>query len=353
MARGSAILPVETLAPFLNVRPAHMRVYSVFACFALGCISIVGCGSSAPTDPLLAWDYSQKGTDADAGGTSSGGSASSSGGSASSSGSVSSSGSASSGGGPASSGGGPSSSSGSSSGNVGSGTVPCDVATMLAAKCTACHSDPPINGALAGLVTYANLRATAMEDATKNEAQLAVTRMQSTTSPMPPASFNMPATSSDIATLQSWITAGYPSGACTGDAGPPMSTVFDVFAKAPSFSSQTGGNSHNQGRDCMGCHATGGGEAPQFSFGGTLYDGSGNAVAGAEIRVVDANGKATSVYTAANGNFHGSGTLALPGHAGARDAKDKALMVSALTYGGCNKCHCTGSGCTTTQLHLP
>lgn len=202
-------------------------------------------------------------------------------------------------------------------------------------------------------MTYADLRATAIEDPTKNEAQLAVTRMQNAASPMPPASFNSPATTSDIMVLQNWISAGYPSGACAGDAGPPPSGAFDVFANAPSFQAQTGGNSHNQGKDCMACHAGSGGDAPQFGFGGTLYDGKGNAVAGAEIRVVDASGKSTSVYTGTNGNFHGSGSLSFPGHAGARDATNKALMVSSLTYGGCNKCHCTGSSCTTTELHLP
>ncbi len=321
---------------------------SAFACLALGSGLVLGCGSTSTSDPLLSWDYSLKG--ADGGPTSTGSASSTDSGSNSGSGSTSS---GSSGGSASSTDSGSGGSSGSSSGNVPSGTLPCDVATVLAAKCTGCHSDPPTNGALAGLVTYADLRARAIEDPAKDEAQLAVTRMQSTTSPMPPASFNMPATASDITTIQDWIAAGYPSGACAADSGPPPSSVVDVFADAPSFSSQTSGNSHNQGRDCMSCHAGGGGEAPQFSFGGTLYDGSGNAVAGAEIRIVDANGMATSVYTGSNGNFHGTGSLAFPGHAGARDASAKALMVSSLTYGGCNKCHCAGTACTTTPLHLP
>jgi hypothetical protein len=108
----------------------------------------------------------------------------------------------------------------------------------------------------------------------------------------------------------------------------------------------------------MQCHAspppTDGGEGPpQFSFGGTLYDGHGNPVAGAEVRVVDHNGRAVSVHTGPEGNFHGSGTLALPGHAGARNATSTEQMVSALTYGGCNMCHCTSSSCATVPLHLP
>jgi hypothetical protein len=333
-----------------------MRDLTLVAC-ALVAGTLVGCSGPAPGDPLINWDYSPKG---DGGAVSPGstgaGSSSSSSSSSSGSGTTSSSsgGGSSSGGATGSSGGTGSSGAGTSSGgDAGSGTVPCAVATVLAAKCTGCHSDPPANGSLAGLVTYANLRATAIEDPTKNEAQLAVVRMQSTTSPMPPASFNNPATASDIATLQNWISAGYPSGSCGADAGPPPSGAVDVFAQAPAFASQTAGSSHNAGRDCMGCHAGGGGDAPQFAFGGTLYDGSGKGLAGAEVRIVDSSGKATSVYTGPEGNFHGSGTLATPAHAGARNASAKALMVSSLTSGGCNKCHCTGTSCTTSPLHLP
>jgi hypothetical protein len=104
----------------------------------------------------------------------------------------------------------------------------------------------------------------------------------------------------------------------------------------------------------LSCH-DGSGGAPEFSFAGTLYDASGNAVAGAEVRVVDAAGNAVSVTTASDGNFYqfGSSAFDAPGHAGARDATTTNLMVSAVTKGGCNACHCAGGGCTTTRLHLP
>ncbi len=317
--------------------------------------ALLGCSSAPPTDPLLNWDYSQKsGDDGGTTPTSSGSSSSSSGGTTDTDGGSSSGGSGGSSGTAISGGSGSSGGTVSSSGgSTASGTVPCDVATVLAAKCTGCHSDPPVNSAIAGLVTYSDLMKTAIEDPTKNEAELALARMQSSTSPMPPATFNDPASASDIATVQSWINAGYPSGSCAGDAGLPVSSAVDVFAKATSFTSQIAGSSHNAGRDCMQCHAGGGGEAPTFAFGGTLYDGNGKAVVGAEIRVVDANGKAASVYTGPEGNFHSSGTLTMPWHAGARNATSKALMISSLTYGGCNKCHCTGSSCTTAPLHLP
>ena len=282
------------------------------------------------------------GTSADAGAGSSGGSSSSG----------SSSGSSSSGG----------------SGDAGAGSasgVPCDVATMLAANCTGCHSNPPMPSALAGLVTYSDLMATAHEDATKNEAQLSLSRMQNASSPMPPGSL-LPA--ADVTILQNWINAGYPKGSCgTADGGagdgaaPPPPP--GVFANAPPYAAKTGPSTHNAGRDCMGCHANGGGDAPQFELGGTVYDASGNAVSGAEVRLVDANGTATSVYSGPSGTFYKSGSgFAGPAHIGIRNATSTQNMMTALqstsqppasTGGACSACHCTGAGCTMAPIHLP
>jgi hypothetical protein len=248
-------------------------------------------------------------------------------------------------------------------GGGGATGVPCDVATMLASMCTSCHSDPPIPSALAGLVTYADLMATAIEDPTKNEAQLSLVRMQNAASPMPPGS--LPPASA-ATTLQNWINAGYPMGSCGGgdggsDAGPPPPPPPpppSVFQGAPPFASQTGPNAHNPGQDCLGCHS--------FAFGGTLYDGNGNPVVGAEVRLVDSAGVATSVYTGPTGNFYshgaGGGGFSAPAHVGARDATNVQDMLTALqstmqgpasTGGACNACHCTGGTCTVAPIHLP
>ncbi len=261
-----------------------------------------------------------------------------------------------------------SSSSSSASGDGGAAAatgVPCDVATMLATNCIGCHSDPPAPGTLAGLVTYSDLMATSHEDPTKNEAQLSLSRMQNTSSPMPPGGV-LPA--SDVTTLQNWINAGYPMGSCatggsssssgggaSGDGGSSPTPV-NVFANAPPFASQTGPSTHNAGRDCMQCHAGGGGDAPQFSFGGTLYDGNGNPVVGAEVRLVDANGNGTSVHTGPSGTFYkGGSSFAAPAYVGARNATNTADMLIALqgNGGGCSSCHCTGTGCSTAPIHLP
>ena len=130
------------------------------------------------------------------------------------------------------------------------------------------------------------------------------------------------------------------------DASTPAPT--DVFTGAPPFVSTVASSTHNAGQNCMGgCHDHG------FTFAGTLTDGAGNGVAGAEVRLVDANGTAISVHTGSNGNFHSSTAFVGPANVGARDATNKALMVTALVpaNGGCNGCHVTGG--TMAPIHLP
>jgi hypothetical protein len=198
--------------------------------------------------------------------------------------------------------------------------------------------------------------ATAKEDPTKNEAQLSLARMQNAASPMPPSGV---APAADVTSLQSWINAGYPKGSCEGGtAPPPPPPPESVFMGALPYKAQTGSNSHNAGQDCIGCHQ----HAGSFTIGGTVYDGSGNPVSSAEVRVVDANNMAFSVYTGSNGTFHSSTSFAAPAHIGVRDATHTVDMVTALqsgpqtpapSGGACSGCHCTGAGCTVAAVHLP
>ena len=225
--------------------------------------------------------------------------------------------------------------------------LPCNISAFLAAKCTSCHADPPINGSLSGLVTVGDLLATAKEDATKNEAQLSLARMQSTTSPMPPASVANPATAAEIAAFQAWVTGNY-QGSCDGGAPPPPAT--DAFTGAGAFVSQSGGSGHhNPGKNCMGgCHNHG------FTFAGTLFDAAGAPVSSAEVRLVDSAGKAILVHSGTNGNFYSSTPWTPPAHVAARTAANKVVMVAALSAasnGGCNGCHTTGG--TAPKIHVP
>jgi predicted CxxxxCH...CXXCH cytochrome family protein len=103
--------------------------------------------------------------------------------------------------------------------------VPCDVQTVLNTKCLQCHGSPPTPGALVSLSTVADLLAPSKQSPSQNEAQWSITRMQSATSPMPPASFHVTPTASDIAAFQAWAGANW-QGSC-GDAGapPPPATL--------------------------------------------------------------------------------------------------------------------------------
>ena len=137
------------------------------------------------------------------------------------------------------------------------------------------------------------------------------------------------------------------------DSAPPPPASQDVFSGAPPYSSQSGGSGyHNSGKDCMQCHRSGG--ATPFEIAGTIYDAQHAPLANVEVRLVDANQNAFSVYSGANGNFYKpGGAFASPAQVGARDGAGKTHMIAAVTKGACNSCHCSGSSCATVPIHVP
>jgi hypothetical protein len=145
--------------------------------------------------------------------------------------------------------------------------------------------------------------------------------------------------------------------------------IVDPFAGAPAFSGGSATtasvvskhkfevNVDPTGRDCFGsnCHGHNA-KAPSLLFGGTVYkdsDATGPAV-GVEIRVLDANGTARSTYSDTNGNFYvrGTGTLALPGHSGARNATGSLIMEADVTDRSCNTAQCH-DGTTNSHIYAP
>ena len=107
--------------------------------------------------------------------------------------------------------------SGGTSGSAGAG-LPCDIQTFLVSTCQSCHGTSPSGGAPRSLVTYADLTKQDPANTSMTEAQVALQRMQSTASPMPPSPSSA-ATSAQIAVLQSWINNGYPTGSCSSGGG--------------------------------------------------------------------------------------------------------------------------------------
>lgn len=136
---------------------------------------------------------------------------------------------------------------------------------------------------------------------------------------------------------------GGTSDAFTG-AGPYVATLGPSTLKS-GHTNQLG-TSNPAGHNCLQCHG--------FAFGGTVYSSATGTtpVSSAEVRVVDANGKAYTAYTDANGNFYYSASsgFTAPAKVGVRDGTDTSLMISTIPDGTCNKCH---DGSNTARVHLP
>jgi len=136
--------------------------------------------------------------------------------------------------------------------------LPCDVATFLAADCLVCHGPVPKNGAPVRLDNLAALRAPAYSRPSESNGALALERIQSVSSPMPPAPYSR-ATSAQISTFAGWIDAGMPAGSCSTptDAGiPPL----DDGGLPPTDGGVSNdlpcGVANTLGTYCTGCHGS-------------------------------------------------------------------------------------------------
>ena len=105
--------------------------------------------------------------------------------------------------------------------------------------------------------------------------------------------------------------------------------------------------SHNAGKNCLtsGCHAAGG--EKRFYVAGTIYtDADGAAArAGAQIKVVDANGASVNLTSDPLGNFHSSRSMTSPFTVTVSYSGRTVKMPGTASGGGCNAdgCHVAGS----------
>jgi hypothetical protein len=231
--------------------------------------------------------------------------------------------------------------------------LPCDVQSVLSMRCGSCHGVVPAQGAPMSLVSYADLTAPSLSNPSMTRAVLSVARMQSASLPMPPAPAT-PASATETATIQTWINAGYPAGTCgaspDGGAGGDGGVVSDPF-KAPATctsnrmwtSGNQGSASMNPGMACIACHSTG--EGPAFSIAGTVYptahepDRCNGFSGSAQIVIVGADGRTTTLTPNTAGNFYSTATIAKPFQAKVVYQGRERVMVAAQTSGDCNSCH--------------
>lgn len=95
------------------------------------------------------------------------------------------------------------------------------------------------------------------------------------------------------------------------------------------------------GSDCLSCHS--GGEAPTWSFAGTIFEGpqapESAGRMGVTVTVEGADGKRVSVRSNAAGNFYSAERLRPPLRAWVSLGGQVAEMQGTFEHGGCNACH--------------
>lgn len=102
----------------------------------------------------------------------------------------------------------------SSDGGASGDGLPCELEAMVARSCRGCHRAG--GTAPMPLDSRADFLAAARSNAGVTVAQQSLTRMQSTTAPMPPTG----AQPADVQLMADWVNAGMPSGSCApADAG--------------------------------------------------------------------------------------------------------------------------------------
>src|SRR3974390_2721411 len=138
--------------------------------------------------------------------------------------------------------------------------LPCAIAAILESECLGCHGPIPANGAQDRLDSPPAPLSPPRSQPSISYAQLALERMQSTTSPMPPAPYAR-ATSTQIDQWSTWVSGGTQAGSCVPngqDGGlPPLG---DGGTGGPSDSGVSGdlscGVAQTLGSYCTLCHGS-------------------------------------------------------------------------------------------------
>ncbi|APR85809.1 Hypothetical protein A7982_11158 [Minicystis rosea] len=260
-------------------------------------------------------------------------------------------------------------------GNTGGGDsgLPCDVAALLSAHCTSCHTSPTVGGAPMPLLTYADLAAPSQADPSQSNAQRSLARMKSAAAPMPPAPAS-PVTAIAFAAFETWVAGGLPKGTCGGaDAGTPDPTFqgdpicsSNTFFEAPSDEDDLEdlGELMYPGRACITCHEQH--DENKFKLGGTVFalgkvlddclpaPGAPDLTA-AQVIIHDANGAhQLSVNEVGNFRSHKDDDIVFPYTAEVVYQGKSRAMSTMQSDGDCNKCHsATGSSGAPGRIALP
>jgi hypothetical protein len=137
-------------------------------------------------------------------------------------------------------------------------------------------------------------------------------------------------------------------GGSTPTGGTTATTGTSSFWPA-AYQATQGDSGMNPGKNCLSsCHNHG------FAFAGTVYDSSGNGVDSVEVGVKLTSGEFYSVYSGVvTGNFfyEGSGLNLAGADIRVRDANgEKQMPINSQSSGACNGCH---DGTTNPRITAP
>lgn len=233
--------------------------------------------------------------------------------------------------------------------------LPCEIATLVATNCAACHGATPSGGASFSLVSQVDFALSSPIDPASTIGQRSLLRMERAVAPMPPAP-RPPVTGAALEAFRAWVAAGTPAGSCADvDAG--VSTPVDAGpapTDCPSGQFWTRGNegseSMNPGMACRACHlASRPGRA--YFFMGTVFaslHAKDRCIApppgGGRIEIIDSNGALAQTIdvTSGSGNFRSgslSTTVQLPYTVRIVANGRTGRMLTPQMNGDCNSCH--------------
>lgn len=238
--------------------------------------------------------------------------------------------------------------------------LPCELAVLIKTACGECHSGAEPSGKTR-ITTWEDLTRPSEFDPSKKVAELALARMKSSDSPMPPSG---KLGKSEIEILETWIEDGMKKGTCsttkpdggtTKDAGksdaksdattpPPPPTVCTSGVTADP---EVYGPTMRPGKACISCHTLQSG--PALAAGGTVFpslfepddcNGS-NAGTAAPMKVliIDANGAMKTHSVNSAGNFFTAVDFPKPYKAIVVRGNQIREMKHTQTDGDCNGCH--------------
>jgi hypothetical protein len=228
--------------------------------------------------------------------------------------------------------------------------LPCDVRAVLENACTQCHSSPVTSNAPESLVSLGDFLAPSSV-AGQTIAERARARLHDPLMPMPPLS-EPPLATAQLATLDAWLAAGAPGGAC----GTIPARFVEPTCASGVLWEGASSDLMQPGKPCRGCHET---EAPQLAwfFMGTAFpayhegdDCEDPPPIDARVEIADADGHITlTLYPSADGDFTSSSVDArvpLPYTAKLYANGLVRAMVTPQMDGDCNSCH-TDQGTST------